>query len=87
MSFLLACPHCGERSVYEFRAGGEMNRRPAGSVSPQEWAHYLYMRNNVAGEQTEWWFHRLGCRRWLIGVRDTRTNTVVELRDADRPAA
>lgn len=73
--------------MYEFRAGGEMNRRPDGSVSSREWAHYLYMRNNVAGEQTEWWFHRLGCRRWLIGVRDTRTNTVIELRDANRPAA
>ena len=29
MSFLLRCPHCGERSVYEFRFGGESRKRPA----------------------------------------------------------
>ena len=28
MSFLLACPQCGERSAYEFRFGGEVKSRP-----------------------------------------------------------
>lgn len=87
MSFLLTCPNCGERSVYEFRAGGEVRTRPAGSAATKEWARYLYMRKNVAGEQTEWWYHQLGCRRWFIAVRDTRTNTVIQLREADRPVA
>ena len=29
MSFLLACPLCGPRDVYEFRFGGEVQKRPA----------------------------------------------------------
>ena len=28
MSFLMPCPHCGDRSVYEFRFGGEVKQRP-----------------------------------------------------------
>ena len=28
MSFLLRCPHCGNRSVYEFRFGGEVKGAP-----------------------------------------------------------
>ena len=28
MSFLLPCPNCGKRSVYEFQFGGEMRSRP-----------------------------------------------------------
>ncbi len=29
MSFLIPCPHCGNRSVYEFRFGGEVKAAPA----------------------------------------------------------
>ena len=29
MSFLLPCPNCGKRSVYEFRFGGEVKQTPA----------------------------------------------------------
>src|SRR5438105_4577778 len=28
MSFLIKCPHCGDRGVYEFRFGGEVKARP-----------------------------------------------------------
>ncbi len=76
MSFLLACPNCGERSVYEFRFGGEYRRRPPGDVSTQEWTDYIYTRRNSAGEQQEWWYHHLGCHRWFLAVRDTTTNAV-----------
>ena len=83
MSFLLACPNCGERSVYEFRSGGEFRERPPVSVSSHEWARYLYLRKNEAGETTEWWYHQLGCRRWFLAVRDTRTNLVKETYEHD----
>ena len=76
MSFLLPCPHCGPRDVYEFRWGGEQSRRPAPGSPPPVWADYLYMRRNEAGVQQEWWYHRMGCRRWFLAVRDTRTNEV-----------
>ena len=32
MSFLIPCPNCGKRSVYEFRFGGEVKTRPAAGV-------------------------------------------------------
>ena len=78
MAILLACPICGERNVDEFRNGGEMTTRPLPSASKDEWTRYLYMRANVAGEQQEWWYHTLGCRRWFMAVRNTVTNHVHE---------
>jgi sarcosine oxidase subunit delta len=64
--------------VYEFRWGGAQSQRPAPGASREAWVDYLYLRPNVAGVQREWWYHRLGCRRWLLAVRDTRTNAVAE---------
>ena len=76
MSFLLHCPTCGERSVYEFRFGGEFRQRPPETASSHEWAEYCYARQNEAGVQKEWWYHHLGCRTWFLALRDTTTNTV-----------
>jgi sarcosine oxidase, subunit delta len=76
MSFLLPCPNCGPRRVEEYAYGGEFQTRPAAGVSPSAWGHYLYGRRNAAGLQTEWWYHRLGCGRWLLAERDTLTNEV-----------
>jgi sarcosine oxidase delta subunit len=63
MSFLLNCPNCGPREVHEFQYGGEVLPAPAGG--------------NLPGPQRERWYHRLGCRRWLIVERDVRTNEVL----------
>jgi len=86
MSFLLRCPHCGERSVYEFRFGGELKQRPSLQASSAVWADYCYNRTNAAGVQTEWWFHRSGCRQWLQAVRNTVSNEVLRtfLPDAEQ---
>jgi heterotetrameric sarcosine oxidase delta subunit len=78
MSFLLPCPNCGERSVYEFRFGGEIKQRPALDASVEEWADYRFNRVNAAGVQTEWWFHSSGCRQWLQAVRNTVSNEVLQ---------
>ena len=78
MSFLIRCPNCGERSVTEFRFGGETHPRPGQEDAFRDWAAYLYARKNEAGPQREWWFHRLGCRKWFLAVRDTTTNEVQE---------
>jgi len=77
VSFLLPCPVCGPRDVNEFGYGGEVTRRPQGSPSLRELGEYLYFRRNVAGVQREWWVHRLGCKRWFLAERDTRTNEVL----------
>jgi sarcosine oxidase, subunit delta len=78
MSFLLPCPNCGNRSVYEFRFGGEVRPTPASDATATEWQHFRFYRVNAAGVQTEWWFHRSGCRQWLQAVRNTISNEVLE---------
>lgn len=77
MSFLLPCPICGPRDVYEFRYGGEVRQRPSPGSPRETWAGYLYDRSNIAGVERTWWFHRLGCRRWFQAERDTRDNRVI----------
>ena len=72
----MPCPNCGPRSVYEFEFGGEYQRRPALDAGPDAWTKYLYLRSNTAGLQTEWWYHRHGCKRWFLAERDTVTNEV-----------
>jgi sarcosine oxidase delta subunit len=62
MSFLIHCPNCGPREVHEFRYGGELLPAPGGG--------------NLPGPQRERWYHRLGCRRWLLVERDVRRNEV-----------
>lgn len=77
MSFLLPCPACGPRDVYEFRYGGEVGVRPAPDAERADWTAYRYLRTNRAGLERAWWFHRAGCRRWFQAERDTRDNTVL----------
>ncbi len=87
MSFLIPCPNCGERPVVEFRFGGERLSRPAPGATEREWATYFYARTNAAGEQSEWWYHKFGCRRWLVARRDTVTNAVSSSRWPNGPQA
>lgn len=77
MSFLLACPFCGLRDVNEFRYQGEVVLRPSAEPSLRELADYIYFRDNTAGLQREWWYHRAGCGLWFVAERDTRTNEVL----------
>ncbi len=76
MSFLIPCPNCGSRSVYEFDFGGEYHARPAVDAEAKEWTRYLYIKTNSEGNQTEWWYHRMGCRLWFLASRHTATNLV-----------
>lgn len=81
------CPHCGVRDETEFRFGGETGVvRPTGSDCG-DWVRYLYLRRNVVGEQTERWLHVSGCLRWLEVRRDTRTNTILAVREASSVTA
>jgi len=78
VSFLIPCPHCGNRSVYEFRFGGEVKKRPEPDAPAAEWMEYTYTKANDSGVQREWWYHRSGCRQWLQARRNTTTNEVLE---------
>ena len=65
MSFLISCPNCGPRDVNEFRYGGQFALTGGTGA-------------NLPGPQRERWYHRFGCRRWLMAQRDVRTNAVLK---------
>lgn len=72
----ITCPWCGPRAEREFRCGGEAHiLRPSdpAAVSDDDWAAYLFMRDNPKGVIFERWYHAHGCRRWFNAARDTTT--------------
>ena len=78
---LITCPWCGSREETEFRYGGQAHvAYPADpeALSDQEWAEYLFFRDNPRGEFAERWVHVHGCRRWFNTVRNTVTGDFVE---------
>ena len=76
---LIKCPWCGERDEHEFSYGGEAHIvRPKNpdKLSDEQWADYLFMRNNPKGPFLERWMHAHGCRRWFNVQRDTVTHKI-----------
>ena len=86
---LITCPYCGEkREEEEFAYADEaFIVRPSDpeSLNDQEWAEYLFVRDNVRGLQYEKWAHTAGCRKFFIVKRNNRTNeieTTMTMQDA-----
>ncbi len=73
---LIDCPECGPRDETEFHYGGAAHvaypQTPA-ECSEEEWAQYLFFRENTRGDFAERWVHSAGCRRWFNAVRNTVT--------------
>jgi sarcosine oxidase subunit delta len=46
----------------------------AAELSDEQWAQYLFGRDNTRGLFAERWVHTVGCRRWFNAVRDTATH-------------
>ena len=73
---LIACPWCGPREEVEFHYGGQAHvaypEDPA-ALSDEQWAHYVFFRDNTKGRFAERWNHSAGCRRWFNAIRDTAT--------------
>ena len=72
------CPCCGLRDNGEFSYLGDATLlRPTGmDTSLETMTEYVYLRNNVAGRHQELWYHAMGCRAWLVVVRDTKTHLI-----------
>ena len=73
---LIPCPWCGPREEAEFSYGGQAHvPYPAdpGALSDEQWAHYVFFRDNTKGRFAERWNHSAGCRRWFNAIRDTTT--------------
>jgi sarcosine oxidase, subunit delta len=76
---LIRCPWCGERDEVEFSYGGQAEvRYPAepAELADEEWAAFLFFRDNPKGPFVERWVHTHGCRRWFDVVRDTVSNEI-----------
>ena len=77
MSFLITCPHCGPRSVYEYRFGGEVKVRQTPGAPDADWFHYTYTKTNSAGLQKEWWYHRSGCKPRIVASHQHQLRTLL----------
>ena len=76
----ITCPYCGARDEHEFTYGGEAHiTRPesAWTASDEDWADYVFMRQNPKGAHHERWCHSHGCGRWFNALRDTVTHAIV----------
>jgi sarcosine oxidase, subunit delta len=72
----IPCPWCGPRDETEFRYGGQAHvAYPADPLAgtDEEWAAYLFLRDNPKGWFRERWVHTAGCRRWFNAIRHTVT--------------
>jgi heterotetrameric sarcosine oxidase delta subunit len=77
MGFLIPCPNCGRRDVYEFKFGLEVKQAPREGADLRDWRHYLYFHQNRSGLQEEWWYHAYGCGAWFKIRRNTTTNEIL----------
>lgn len=79
---LIKCPWCGERDEVEFSYGGEAHvLRPLtpDALSDDEFADYLFMKQNQKGLFLERWRHAAGCRQWFNMARNTYTHEIAEI--------
>jgi sarcosine oxidase subunit delta len=84
----IKCPYCGERDASEFTYRGDAGpRRPDPDAPGAEAAFfdYVYLRDNPAGALSELWYHRAGCRSWLVVERDTRNHAIASVQLASAP--
>jgi sarcosine oxidase subunit delta len=72
---LLHCPNCGaDCAETELAPGGEAHLRRAGPGSTDEdFAEYLFFRDNPKGVHFERWRHAFGCGKWFHAARCTAT--------------
>lgn len=87
---VIACPFCGPRTEDEFHYGGQAHvaypENPS-AFSDEEWAQYLFYRDNPRGLYRERWCHSGGCRKWFNAERDTRTYDITETYLGQAPIA
>ena len=73
-------PLLGPRDAAEFTYLGDANliHRPdwQSDNAAEEFHDYQYLRDNIAGEHRELWYHEQGDRSWLIVTRNTLTHEI-----------
>ena len=82
---LIPCPYCGPRCEIEFTYGGQAHvERPAdpSTTSDEDWAAYVFLRDNTKGVFLERWVHAHGCRKWFNVARHTVTYEILATYEA-----
>ncbi|MEP1519870.1 MULTISPECIES: sarcosine oxidase subunit delta [Ascidiaceihabitans] len=72
-------PLLGPRDSAEFVYLGDaslIDRPDPETATPEDWHAYAYLRDNVAGDMRELWFHEGGDRSWLVVTRNTLTHEI-----------
>jgi sarcosine oxidase subunit delta len=86
---LIKCPYCEEeRPELEFRNAGEAHLVRASSITEQsdeDFAAFLYFRQNPKGLQFERWRHIHGCGRFFNAVRDSVSDKFLTVYKAGEP--
>jgi heterotetrameric sarcosine oxidase delta subunit len=44
------------------------------ALTDEEWARYVFFRDNPKGPFAERWCHAASCRRWFNAIRNTATH-------------
>ena len=75
----LTCPLCGPRDRREFYYYGSEDylQRPGPDAGPEAWDDHLHLRDNLAGEVRDLWYHETGCAQWLVVTRNTVTHEIL----------
>jgi sarcosine oxidase subunit delta len=81
---IMNCPLNGPRNISEFVWGGDV-RMPVDPVasSDREWAEYLFLEDNIAGEVDEWWLHAPS-NTWFIARRHTVSDEILWTMSVER---
>ncbi|MFC9503826.1 sarcosine oxidase subunit delta [Streptomyces sp. NPDC057002] len=85
---LITCPWCGPRNETEYHYGGQAHvphPENPGELTDEQWAAYVFYRDNPKGPFAERWMHGIGCRRWFNVLRDTATHEVLTSYRLDEP--
>jgi len=73
----IPCPCCGTRDRREFTCYGaeDFLHRPDPDAPAPDWDNYLHLRDNLAGEVRDLWYHD-PCGTWVVVTRDTVTHAI-----------
>ena len=79
---IMNCPLNGPRNISEFTYGGELREMPdQNTCSSEEWADYVFNKDNLIGIVREWWMHTPSSY-WFIAERHTATDEIIKTYDA-----
>lgn len=83
LKMIIHHPLLGPRDASEFTYFGDASliNRPdwQSKNAAEEFYEYLYLRDNLAGDMRELWFHEHGDRSWLVVTRNTLSHEITKV--------